>query len=140
MPDREWREEWDRLLAQRAAARERAARAASDFVARARDPFGLKAAVREHPYVAAGAAAAIGAVLVNLFFGGGRAAADDDGEPARRGSRVVDSVWDAALRAAAPWLANLLREKLAQYVEPGGAAQPAAQQADADAERERDRP
>ena len=48
------REEWERLRAERAAARADLVRALDGVEEKARDPFGVKAAVRRHPYLTAG--------------------------------------------------------------------------------------
>jgi hypothetical protein len=120
------RDEWERLRAERAATRTSLVRSLHALEVRARDPFRLKEKVRKHPYLAAGIAAGAGAVLVNLLMPKGSsdsgksdaadADAKDDG-----GSRVFDSLRDAALRVAAPWVTRFVSEHLSRYVDLGGA-------------------
>jgi hypothetical protein len=121
------RDEWARLRAERAATRASLARSLHALDVRARDPFRLKEKIRKHPYLVAGIAAGAGAVLVNLLMpkgssDAGKRCADDDADAGDDGggSRVFDSLRDAALRVATPWITRFVAERLGQYVDLGG--------------------
>lgn len=105
-------ETWDRLAAERAALRADLARSIRALAERSADPFGVKGLVRRHPLLAAGGAAALGAVL-------GRALAPPrehvcDGRCAPPPSAAADApdpfapLRDALVRAATPWVESLL--------------------------------
>ena len=120
------REKWERLRAERAAARASLAQSLHALDVRARDPFRLKEKIRKHPYLVAGIAAGAGAVLVNLLMpkgssDGGKRGADDgaDAGDAGGGSRVFDALREAALRVAGPWLTRFVAERLERYVDLG---------------------
>jgi len=118
------RDEWARLVAERAAARASLARSLHALDVRARDPFGLKAKVRKHPYLVAGIAAGAGAVLVNLLMpkGGpdsGKGGEVDGGAARDDGPNAFDKLRDAALRVAAPWVTKFVTERLGRYVDLG---------------------
>jgi len=122
------RDEWERLRAERAATRASLVQSLHALDVRARDPFGLKEKVRKHPYLVAGIAAGAGAVLVNLLMpkgssdgGKGRAADDVDSADDGVGSRVFDSLRDAALRVVTPWITRFVAERLGRYVDLGEA-------------------
>jgi len=126
------RDEWARLCAERAASRASLVQSLHALDARARDPFRLKEKMRKHPLLVAGIAAGAGALLVNFLMprgspdAGERRDADagadkeDDGGPG-----VFDSLRDAALRVAAPWVARFVAERIGRYVDLGEASEKA---------------
>lgn len=115
----EWRREFDALRAERETARAEWRSAASGLAARARDPFGLGAAVREHPIAAQGIGAGIGGFVVDWLLrsllgkrGSGASSKDGGGAPAS--SAGLD--WGAMLRSVAvsvavPWILRFLKER-----------------------------
>lgn len=122
MNDAARRDEWARLRAERAATRASLVRSLHALEARARDPFRLKEKFRKHPYVAAGIAAGAGAILVNLLMpkgpsDAGKSDAADADAKEDGGSRVFDSLRDAALRVAAPWVTRFVTEHLGRFVD-----------------------
>lgn len=107
MADREWQEEWDRLVDERAAARRRWARARDVVSEKARDPLGIKTVFKRHPVLAGGVAAGLGALLVKSILGTGRRprAPDADRAPAP---------WSVALKQVAMSVATPLLTQLLQ--------------------------
>ena len=77
----------------------------------------------------------MGAILVNLLFPGRkrRAAGGEEAErpaPERRGPSIFDSVRDALLRAATPWITRFVAEKIAAYMDRKATARPDADKDD----------
>lgn len=115
----EWRREFAALRAERETARAEWRSAASGLAARARDPFGLGAAVREHPIAAQGIGAGIGGFVVDwllrsLLGKRGSGASSKDGGGASASSAGLD--WGAMLRSVAvsvavPWILRFLKER-----------------------------
>lgn len=105
---------WDRLAAEREALRTRLVATLRALDARAADPLGLMEAVRRHPYVAAGGAAAAGAVLVNLLAPpqGGEPPANGDRAPSDGVSVLIDALRDAAVRAVSPFIVDFVTAQL----------------------------
>ncbi len=129
----DWQKEWEVLRAERDVARRQWRSAADGLAARARDPFGLRSLVQDHPVAATGIGAALGAVFVKLFLGrkgarkggaprgDGVSGPDADGRPPPRWSTVLREV---ALSIAVPWLIRTLREKFGFDIEPAVAPEP----------------
>ncbi len=115
-PPRAAQEEWDRLVAERAAARARLARSLDLLAVRAKDPLRLKETIRRHPIVAAGLAAGAGALLVRLLLRGPareeEKAARVERTPEDDAPSIFDALRDAAIRAAAPYVARFVDEHL----------------------------
>jgi len=112
--DRHWRE----LRAERAAARAALVESLDAIEARARDPLRLKKRMREHPILFAGVAAGAGALLVRLFLGGRDAAPapavrEAPSRPRAERPDLLETLRDAALRVATPWVTRLVDEHLA---------------------------
>jgi hypothetical protein len=126
MNDEKWREEWNRLTAERDAARRRWSAAADTLAARARDPLGIKATVGRHPAVAAGIGAAVAGLIATLFVAKARGKKKKkrgvrglfDRRPA---SPAVD--WESALKSVAvsvatPLVTKFVVSRLARFMEP----------------------
>ena len=112
--DRHWKE----LRAERAAARAALVESLDAIEARARDPLRLKERMRKHPILFAGIAAGAGALLVRLFMGGRDAAPapamrESPSPPRAERPDLIDTLRDAALRAATPWVTRFVDEHLA---------------------------
>lgn len=106
------RSEWERLCAEHAAARDELVRAVASFEERVHDPLGLKASLQRHPWIYAGGAAALGALIVNFL----RPKDTNGAAPARQASAETgasSAVLDTVLRVAEPWLVRLAEESLA---------------------------
>lgn len=120
--------EWERLLAERALARCELVRNLDALEERARDPFRLKQRIRRHPVLAAGVAAAAGALAVRVLFGRREPEADprrpppSSSAPADDGPDLLRALGDAAVRVATPWIARLLDEHLAPNGRGSGTA------------------
>jgi hypothetical protein len=121
--DRTLRDEWDRLRTERAALRAQLTGTLDCLTDRAKDPLGLKARFRRHPWVFAGLAAGAGALLVNLLVP--RSSPRDESSPApprdaaADGPDLLGSLRDTALRALAPWLTRFLEEHLGSLLAAG---------------------
>ena len=109
---------WKHLRAERAAARAALVESLDALEARARDPLRLKERMRKHPILFAAGAAVAGAVLVRLVMGGrdaapAPAAREAPSPPRRERPDFIDTLRDAALRVAAPWVTRFVDEHLA---------------------------
>jgi hypothetical protein len=108
---------WKELRAERAAARAALVESLDAIEARASDPLRLKQRMRKHPILFAGVAAAAGAIFVRIFMGGRDAAPAPAATDASRRSRaerpdLLETLRDAALRAAQPWVTRFVDEHL----------------------------
>jgi hypothetical protein len=109
---------WKQLRAERAAARAELVASLDALETRARDPLRLKERMRKHPILFAGVATVAGALLVRLVMGGrdaapAPAAREAPGRPRRERPDLIDTLRDAALRVAAPWVTRFVDEHLA---------------------------
>jgi hypothetical protein len=132
--DEEWDQEWRAIHARREIARARMQLAVGSLKERAKDPFGIKEAVRRHPIAAAGVSAGIGALLVNVVLGSLKKKADcaeavetEHERHASHAGHAKKSTWAddlkaTALRVAAPLVVSFLTEKLQGWMGDARAA------------------
>jgi hypothetical protein len=125
-----WQEEWDALRAERELARRKWRRASHALGERAKDPLGVKSAIRKHPLLAAAVTAGAGALIGRLLFGGGggghrRHADDDEPAPSRNGhggSAWSHALQSVAMQVATPLLTHFITNRLADFFEKSEAA------------------
>jgi len=107
---------WKELHAEHAAARAALIESLEAIEERARDPLRLKQRMRKHPVLFAGIAAGAGALLVRLVMGGRDAAPATREAPHRPRAEppdLLETLRDAALRVATPWVTRFVDEHLA---------------------------
>ena len=136
MIDEDVRGEWEKLRAEREAARRRVAGAIDELAEKARDPFGLKRKFNDNPLLAAAIAAGAGALLGSTLLGrkrrhGGAVAegGDEDSEGAEEGEAAPrragagapgggihiggESLGGILLKIATPAIAQFLTDRVA---------------------------
>jgi hypothetical protein len=106
---------WESLRAERAAARAALVASLDKIEERARDPFRLKERMRKHPVLFTGIAAGAGALLVKMILGARDAAPAPPARDAGARSRdeapdLLETLRDAALRVATPWVTRYVEE------------------------------
>ena len=112
-------EHWRQLRAERAAARAALVSSLDAIEARASDPLRLKERMRKHPVLFAGVAAGAGALLIKMIMGGRDPAPAPESRESESRARVdgpdlMETLRDAAVRAAAPWVTRFIVEHLEQ--------------------------
>jgi hypothetical protein len=117
---------WKELRAERAAARAALVASLDAIEARASDPLRLKQRMRKHPVLYAGVAAGAGALLIRLFMGGrdaepAPAARDAPSRPRAERPDLLETLRDAALRVATPWVTQFVDEHLGEAERADGA-------------------
>jgi hypothetical protein len=121
-------EEWERLRAERRMLRDRVAASASGVLDKARDPFGLRSAIRRHPLAAAVTAGGLAAVLSALVA---RRRTARTAEPEEDTGSLNSMLKKAAIGVAVPWLARFVQQRFSaadgtQPHEGNGSAQHAS--------------
>jgi len=126
MKDEEWESDWKRLVAERDAIRRRLCCAKDGLGDAARDPFGVKSMIREHPYVASAVGAGLGGIVAKLVYGAvTKKTAPRDGKAPEKSeflSSVFATLKTVALDAVTPVLTRFVQEKIEDAIESDGCA------------------